>query len=453
MFEKLILREADSHSRDLPGDKALNFSIQQEANLTEFERARLQPPSVAQLYEQMHRDGIRPRDNCLRILVANAQSLETAHRYLNDSDEDHKTLRILFQDDPDPQSLKTIEISLFAAYIQALTQRNKRVAKNMMRAIRMARSRVGPERSPVAQLIWGSILKNLSQHHGALKISLSQQFKLLFHAIEQMSGRDGIPLAAFIQFSKCIRKAARWELSQLFTELASDELAAARNPLLRLYSHSHHGPEETDQLAEAPRGRTALPEHGSESQSPNTLFRMGAARMKELYNILKLQEHQSQRLFSGHQVAVLDRMMWRKDTARSDHAHEYMLSLAYVGEFEEMATVLKGLIEEWGQPDVVEALLELNEPPAYADFFEVLCAFRLLAEPMLEPSVVEPLQEAIGSAGLNWAWPDGEAMKTYVDMQDDESISTLARVLVWIRMRRYEEVKGSSGYVLGGDLA
>ncbi|KOS17438.1 hypothetical protein ESCO_002669 [Escovopsis weberi] len=454
MFEKLVLQEADAHSRLLPGDKAINFPVRQESNLTEFEKARLRPPSIAQLFERMLEEKIRPAGNCLHVLLANASSVETARRYIDHSPESHQLKWNLYRENPDPGLLKKLDVGILAGYIQALTAHgSKRSGNKMMRAIRMARLRFGTSKSPAAQTVWGTILKNLSQHHVAMKISLGLQLKLLLHAMEQMGGRDGITLRAFVQFSKGIRKIVRREIDPLAELLTENEASASMDPLLRLYEKDPAAQATSPVSTEAPGKQTTLTStrEGPETQPPDMLFRSGAARMKELFNTLKAQECESQRFFDKHRVAALDRMAWRKDLFRSDHAHEYLLALAYVGEFEEMAAVLSGLIREWSQPDVVEALVEVDEPPPHADFFEALCAFRLLAEPMVDEGVVEGLRGQITESGVGWLWPDGAAIQTYLDIQEDDSTATFARVLEWVRKKR-DEHRGLEAADLDGDF-
>ncbi|KAL7797227.1 hypothetical protein V8C37DRAFT_303762 [Trichoderma ceciliae] len=425
MFEKLTRREADENIRAIPGDRALNFPTPPEANLTEFEQARIRPPSISQLYKRMMQDGIRPTGSCLRILVANTESMEMARNYLHDSDETGALYRLLSQE-MDVEALKQVPMSLISAYIQVMTrQEGKRARKYMIRAIELAEQRLGSDQNQWSDFIWGTILKNLSQHHRGLRIVAYQQLKLSLHVIQKLDGPRGITLPAFTQFSKTVRKIAKRELGQLSSDMETSSSTVEKHALWPLYD-------------ERSRHRDAMQwdESGDKSGALGVfrLFRSSALRMNELFDKLLSYERESRRLLGATEIAPLDEMMWRKDPARSEHAYEYMISLAYLGEFQQMAKVLRWLIKEWGQPDVVQALSEMDEPPPYADFLKALCAFRLLAEPMLEQGVVESLREAIGAAGLNWSWPDEEAVEAYAEMQEDESIIVLARVLERVRI-------------------
>lgn len=427
MFEKLTQREADEDTRALPGDRALNFPTPQEANLTEFEKARIRPPSISQLYERMLLDGIRPRGSCLRILVANTESMEMARKYLHDCDKTGSLYRLMSQE-MDAQALKKVPMGLVAAYIQVMTRQDgKRARKYMIRAIELAEQRLAPDQTRWADFIWGIILKNLSQHHHGLRIVVYQQLKLSLHVIQKLDRPcGGITLPAFTQFSKTIRKIAKRELGQLATELESSSPTVKNHALWPLYNERsiHRDAMHWDTFGDK-----------SGALGVFRLFRSSALQMNELFDKLVSYEAESRRLLGAKKVvAPLDEMMWRRDPARSEHAYEYMISLAYLGEFQQMATLLRWLISEWGQPEVVQELAEMDELPPYADFVPTLCAFRLLAEPMLDQGAVESLREAIGVAGLNWTWPDEEAVEAYAAMQEDDSIGVLARVLERVRL-------------------
>ncbi|KAJ6441151.1 prefoldin subunit 3 [Purpureocillium lavendulum] len=429
MLEKLVLREADAGSRLQPGDKALNFATHHEANLAEFERARLRPPSVAQLYHHMRLNGVKPRDNGLRILVANAESLDTAHRYLRESTERGRVVRALMADEPEPESLRAVPMGLFAAYIQACSRaEGKRGGRQLMRAVRFAETRLAGDQSRWGPYVWGLILKNLSQHHRALRMSLSEQVDMFLHVVDRIDRSHGVQLATFVQLAKCIRKATRREVVRLLADLGSGE-TTKRNPLRQLYDvQATAAPTSADEHRTKPHSATA--------RTPLFLLRTAAARMKEIFHDLVDRENKGREFLDVQSVGPLERISARMDPVRSDHVHEYVLSLAFVGEFGEMARTLQWAAEQWGQEDVVEAMLGLDEPPAHGDFFEALCAFRLLAAPMLDRTAVESVRAATTGLPLGWTWPDDEAVAAYAEMQHDESMAALRGVLDWTRARQ-----------------
>ncbi|KAL7810075.1 hypothetical protein V8C44DRAFT_333305 [Trichoderma aethiopicum] len=435
MFEKLTRREADEHTTALPGDRALNFPTPQEANLTEFEKARIRPPSISQLYERMAKSRIRPSGSCLAILLANTESMEMAKRYLRDSDGTGELYRLLATE-MDVEALRKVPLSLVSAYIQVMTrQGGKRARKYMVRAIELAEQRLGSEQTPWSDYIWGTILKDLSQHHRGLRIHPYQQLKLSLHVVQKLDGPCGISLPAFIQFSKTTRKIAKRELEQLCDEMESSPSTVKNNALWALYDEKsmHKDAMHWDTFGGRPGALEMF-----------RLFRSSALRMKGLFDKLVSLEGESRRLLGTERVAPLDEMMWRRDPARAEHAYEFMISLAYLGEFQQMAQLLKWLISKWGQPEVVQALSELDEVPPYADFVKTLCAFRLLAEPMLGQRAVASLREDIDAAGLDWTWPDEEAVEAFIETQEDESIQALARVLERVRLSWTTNTRGDA---------
>ncbi|KYK54734.1 prefoldin subunit 3 [Drechmeria coniospora] len=427
MLEKLVLREADANGRMWPGDKALNFPTQHEANLAEFEKARLRPPSVAQLYRHMRLNGVRAQGSCLRILVSNAESLETAHRYLLESTENGETVRTLMADEPGP-GLKGVSMSLFAAYIQACVRvEGRRGGRQLMRAIRFVDVRLASEHSRWAVHVWGLVLKNLSQHRHALRVSLSQQVDLLLHIMARIESRHGVSVSTLVQFSKCVRKAMRREMAKLLTEVETGRPSALR----RLYESQAPGCA----VAATAHGAASSTQADSGERKPHVLISTAAGRMRDIFDQLVRRDKGSRELLEGHEMAPLEQMACRTDPVRSEHAYEYMVSLAFVGEFDDMAKTLRWLIGEWEEADLVDAVGKLDEPPAYADFFETLCVFRLLAEPMLEEGVAESIRDAVVRSQLGWTWPDDAAVQSFAEMQGDESIMTLRRVLDGVRSR------------------
>ncbi|KAG6015375.1 hypothetical protein E4U54_003614 [Claviceps lovelessii] len=428
MFEKLMMREVEPESGFLPGDKALNFSTQHEANLAEFERARLRPPSVSELYGDMKLAGVRPQGACLRTLVANADSLETAHQYLRDSSENGETLQNLMADEPDPSLLRNVPLSMFAAYIKSCLQvEGLRGNRPLMRAIRLSEVRLQGVRSRWMAFVWGIILKDLSQHHRALRISLTDQLGLISRVADTIETRAGLQLSSFTQFNKCVRKAIRREARELIASETTDNEKVQRGiwqalckQRLSAVHGTDHGGNQLDTAAS-----DLSPRDLSKTATTTTVLQNVGGRMKAMFWGLATRERDVQRHLDPYPIAPLERLSLRGDVVRSEHAYEYMLSLGYLGEFDEMGRFLDWLIRQWGHADIVSALGELDEPPPYADFFETLCVFRLVAEPMLDKSVGISLLQNMNDSGLDWVWPDDEAVKTYAELQNDGSIGTL----------------------------
>ena len=416
MLTKLIMREADSNSGLQPGDKALSFPTQSEANLAEFEIARLRPPSVAELYQQMRLGGIVPEGSCLRILMANASSLETLHEYLRDSPLDDRLVRALESDDPDRSLVVKVPPSIVSVYAGALLHVDgKRRGNVLMRAIRLTELRFGNENSRWGAHTWGVILKGLAQHHKKLRLSLAEQLETIFHVVELITSSQGTRVSMFTQLNKCVRKIAARELQAVVDLEGSSEI-----PMWEAQQASGHDDD----------GGHSMPNHDNNHiSSGHLLLKNATIRMKTMFYALVQQELDLQHLLGQPNIPPLERMDSRRDAVRADHAYEYMLALAYMGEFDEMARTLQWLIGEWSGPDVVSALNELDEPPAYADFSDTLCLFRLVAEPMLPSDSVISLQRATESLRLEWTWPGDQTVQAYADMHADAPMNALRRAV------------------------
>jgi hypothetical protein len=432
MFEKLVLREAKPNSGLLPGDKAINFPVHRQANLADIEWARQLPPSVSQLYDRMRLNGLHPTGHCLHILVSNAESVDLANRYLTDAAAKHEAYRSLISDS-DPDALKAVDAGLVCAYVNVLLRADgKRAWKHFRRAMRIASSKLEGTHSRWVPLIWGPILKGLSQHYNGLRISLAEQLTLISQIAERIETGYGLTLSTFNQLNKCLRKIVGRELRPALEEMRSESQESLQpGSLLTLYNRdtaakSSSGESSPHQDSDARDGHF--------STSPAGLSKWLAGRLKQNFQKLQSREASLRRRLRFNTVSPLDSMASRSDPVQNEHALEYMTALAFVGEFEEMRRVLHWLINEWGKPEVIEAIEALGEPPSYAEFFEVLCVFRLFAEPMLDAKKVTALQNSISSSGLTWAWPNDEAIEGYL-IRSNKSLMTLRQVVQWVQHR------------------
>ncbi|KAK7408282.1 hypothetical protein QQX98_009540 [Neonectria punicea] len=433
MFEKLFARDADPTVGSLPGDNSLNFPTQEEVNLAEFEKARLRPPGVNELYERMKVNGIMPDGQCLRILVSNAESLRMAHRYLLESTMPRDNSSSLISNDPEPKLLREVPLEVFSAYINVCARETRHSRRHMLRAIRLIELRLAGEQHSWAPYLWAPILKNLGRHHRSLGISLKEQLQLALHLLERIQNCHGFPLSLFHRFARFLKSVLRQEVVTLLADLRLDG-GAAMNPLVLLYdpaAREAQAAQEPDPESEPP-----AVEKGEEDL-PWVLARLAATRLKELFDALVAEEKKSQSLLGTNEVSRLDAMMLRRDPVLAPVAHDYMLSLAFTGEFEEMARVVKWLIQEWGQVQLIEELEGMNEVPCEADMFDTLCAFRAFAEPMLEQTIVDSALEALNASPVGWTWPDDLLVQGYLEGRlEDEANKDLSEVLEWVRQQR-----------------
>lgn len=420
MFEKLSLRDKPENSKALPGDKAYNFPTVGRLNLAEFERARLLPPSVDELYKQMRMNHVRPNSRCLNILVANAPSLEMANKYLYDNAKGSPVILNLITKQPEPEPLKKTPFGLFAAYINVLTQESQKAGIQIRRAIYMAEARLKNEKSRWSPHIWGIILKNLSQHHSAMRFSVTEQLKLLLVVADRIEECHGMNISTFGQFNKCIKKIMRRQLTAWWRNPSSKK----NGPLATLFLQEETG-DETD-------GATFTDESAlAENNKVTAMVARVARRIKADFEKLRMKESRHHQHVETSSISVFDSTLCRLDLITGEQIHDYVLALAYLGEHDEMHRVVSLMADEWSDPELVEHLESLDEQPPEADFFEALCVYRLYAEPALGSSRL--LRRAIVERGLSWSWPDDEDLAVYVDMKHDETLATLREIVEWAR--------------------
>lgn len=130
MFQKLFARPVTGSPAVRPGDTRESFPVH-DANLSEFEIARLTPPTPEELYDMMLlHDKIKPAGNCLAVLVRNAPSKMVALRYLSDSPYEPyiEALkeRVSWEDGHSLRTLSQMPLLVFNAWIAMLCRLHTR---------------------------------------------------------------------------------------------------------------------------------------------------------------------------------------------------------------------------------------------------------------------------------------------------------------------------------------
>ncbi|KAM5352014.1 hypothetical protein ACJ41O_004737 [Fusarium nematophilum] len=424
MFQRLFAREAEADRDTLPGDTALNYPTQDQINLTELEKSRLQPPKPTELYDMMRRARVKPNEACLTILLSNADSLDKAHRYLLDCANQRNALVNLTLPSPTSDSLKYIPLPIFSAYIDACSRIPSPRGRNMLRAIRLAELRLSRKHQNWASYVWTPILKNLGQHHFGLRINLEAQLRLLLYLVDRIDATHGMTLLLFNRFTLSLRKILRREVEKLSAavELNSADLSS----LAVLYDIG------AEKAGVAPKQMSEVWD-----DSALSLIRSAGSRMKGLFYGLVVQERDRVRQGDHSEVARLDGMRARRDPVMAPHAHDLMLALAFAGEFEEMVEVLRWLIREWSPRRVREELESLDEVPRDLDMLETLCAFRAFAEPMVKRQELDAVLSDFNRYGVTWEWPDDNTVDGYIEgWHHSNANRELSQVLRWIRHRR-----------------
>ncbi|VUC23671.1 unnamed protein product [Clonostachys rosea] len=429
MFTKLSQPDVPAGTNLYPGDKPLNFPVRQ-LNLSEFGRARLEPPTVSVLYKRMLEAGIRPRKSCLDVLIWYAEDLELAHSYLRDSELDFSVLTdTSIGDELDPYKLRRIHMPLFSGYINVLCREDPDT-NSLEKAIFLAMKRFEVDHTVRwwAPQIWGMIMRAITEPSQRKGRPLHEQLDLYNQILGFVEARTFLPLSNYLQFCKSLRKMVAGELGRIMSDLEGGRQSIMAT-LYDLQTHDH-GSSPYQDLEGVRSDRRAREKRDFYA------VKVSVKRLKQHYNYLVRREDEGREVLRAHRIDPLDQLHARRDPIRAEDAYEHLLTLAFVGEFDEMVNVLTRLAREWSDPDLCKALNESENIPPMADFTQALCVFRLLAEPMLETRRVDQLRQTIQEGKVNWAWPDDEAVCWYRDMQQGQSAKKLAHVLEWVRYRQ-----------------
>ncbi|KAF4126042.1 hypothetical protein GMORB2_1288 [Geosmithia morbida] len=467
MFAKLCARNADPQSALRPGDRALNFPVQPDPNLSEFARTRMQPPSVDELYTRMRSAGIRPDGACLEVLVANAASLDRAHAYLRDSRVKAGPLLSYRSSGPNAKALRQIPTPIVAAYVRLICTVESRPGRELFRALRICDRRFEDDDGSRlwAPFVWGVVLKAMSAKTaglGRLGRTLAEQVRAYQLVVDKIEDSAPLRLSTVVQLAKCLRKAAARAVGERMTDLEAQQTAASESPLTFLYDAdsrqrlvaqlaSRSGREIEDGRHTMAAGSSGGGSDGSSigniggslgDENPWLYFLLsGADRLKKMHKRLADREVEATKLFDTHNARSLDHMLARQDAVRAQDAYELMASWAFLGEFETMASMLEWQLKQNPGENGTWTTASVT-PDVPTDFMPVLCLFRQYAEPMLSEERVEGIRAAVEAADVAWSWPDDETVEDFsaaVAAGNDASYMKLLHVLEWIRYRQARE--------------
>ncbi|KAK6702622.1 hypothetical protein SNK04_012523 [Fusarium graminearum] len=420
MFQRLYAREADPQPGTFPGDNQLNYPMDEETNLTELEKLRLQPPTPGELYRMMREAGIRPDEQCLRILVSNAENIAEAHRYLEDGSTARKNYAELTTAFPSTKSLKRTPLPLFSAYMECLSKIPNLGGRNLLRAVRLAERRLSGKNANWSSFVWAPILKHLGQHHGRLRLTLEAQLRLLLYVIDHIDAEKSMNLAIFDQLAKTVRKIFRREVETLAVTLPTGN--ADKNA----FAH-HYEIQATD------AGKNSKHAKNAQELTALSMFQIIGERMKGLFYSVVVKERQRSRPEDSLHVSHVDMMRARRDPVVPFVAHNLMLSLAFAGQIRAMPDLMKWLIQEWSSPALQEEIQNMGELPQDLDMIETLCAFRAFAEPLVRPRKVEQVMHGVMDNAV-WEWPDDSVVEKYIESHGN-GVKELRSVVMWARDR------------------
>lgn len=396
MFSKLLSAEVDPLSSLLPGDGKETFPYD-EPNLTEFERARMKPCSVPELYEMMLRDGNRPVHHCLGLLIRKAPNLTWANRYLNDSPLDRTAVKDLTNSfNPIYDNLVRIPVPVLASYMALLCfqhprrrwapdpgarPRHERLLPydRLNKAIRLLYARVGPRRKP-ATTLWYIVMRTLANDQLVLRPYVSQaeddidalkMMHQLFHAYSTCHILDPTP---FDCLARCVIKTLRHNLTGTTGESAQHEVEKALAILKLTFSALI----------------TPIQALG------DSLVKPAAGLQPQLYHDI-----------SAANVEI------------------YMRVLAEFDEVDEAVRVVEWILKSW---DSVGMLSNAKDPAhkQWSMLMQAIVYFRAFAEGKVPNETMERLERGFAELeerGGTWVWPPDQDVEEYrKDREEDDEV-------------------------------
>ncbi|KAI0848746.1 hypothetical protein F5Y00DRAFT_81194 [Daldinia vernicosa] len=386
MFMKLQARTIPETSTALPGETRDNFPIH-DANYSEYELARLSPPTVTELYDQMVGQGVKPEGHCLNTLLSNASSLQEGARFLRDSGINPASINALgvFKQ-PSYEALRRIPLLVFRSYIQLLCrlQPNRRghekLTLEQLFRIRHAinlvklRLRPGTTEGSTFRPPWAIILRALARPHvcvmnGTQESNDAAALEMSMDVIQSVQKTAGPDSDILLYLCRAVQKAAVSKMES--RNPSTTENSMMETPLL----HPSHDVLET------------LKSLFSQITMPVDIYRRKYKRLKAPQFI---------------------------HTIGPAHLHAYMRALAFLEDTATMKELLQWILTHRAY---VHEEAERIESRGHALIAKTLCAFQAFAGPSLSHEEQEKLIYQIKNttrARSSWRWPTPEEVETYV---------------------------------------
>ncbi|KAI2606740.1 hypothetical protein GGR54DRAFT_406826 [Hypoxylon sp. NC1633] len=385
MFIKLQARLVSPTSTALPGDSRESFPIH-DANYSEYELARLSPPTVGELYDQMTSRGVKPEGHCLRTLVANASSVEEGTRYLRDSALDPGSVNSLgLFKKPSYKALRKIPLLVFRSYIQLLCRlqpdrrgRSRFDSDELFRiphAIELARLRLRPDTTEASTFRppWSIILRALARPHvcvsnGTETSNDADALSISMVVVRYVQERVGVDPEMFLYLCRAVQKAALSRLTSL------------------------------EALRESGTGEISLVPSG------DNVLRV----LKTIFSKLAIPVGNAG---TGSESLMAPQFMHDLGPA---HLHTYMRTLAFLDDTTAMKELLQWMLVH--QTHVNEEA-ERIENRGYALIAKTLCAFQAFAGPRLDrgeqAELISRMEDAAETADF-WKCPTPEQVENYI---------------------------------------
>ncbi|KAL2752127.1 hypothetical protein ACRALDRAFT_213602 [Sodiomyces alcalophilus JCM 7366] len=437
LMAKLLAKTSSPHHDNLPGEGRETFPFD-DSNLSEFEKARLRPPSVATLTDWMVRKGVPLGRRCLDLLLRHAENAREAISYIRRSslqDMHRQRLEGFIQGtDMSPALVRDIPRTTLHAVVELCCRLQPNRTKNtrsydttelgkIHRALQITRSAwvsIG-DRSAVP---WETIMKTLARPNimisnlSAPENSL-ELIKIGGQIMREAEAHCGLSLPMIESFGRVIQKAVETRLPGLISGLSSgSDLSAADREILSLFREVSQ--QRTPQIGQAVF-HDWLPDSNAH-QTPCSLIKRAQDKLKAAWATLAPME-----------LAMSPR------TLKSTSINNHMRTLAFLGDFQAMAQLAQQTIHH------VPTLSTLGDPSRDAKYVSrALCAFRTFAEPMLHPDVAarlqNDLQRQVQSSTCDDAfrvhWPTVDEVGQYTGSDTRGHLRDLKTLLALVRKQR-----------------
>lgn len=391
MFLKLQATEADTTRDAVPGDFREVFPVH-HGNFSEYELARLTPPTVAELYQHMLSRGIRPQGMCLQHLVANARSISEGQQYLRDSTINADAIAHMLSSKKHLHAvLRRVPLLVFRSYIQLLCRlhpdrrgRDKVSSLELSRvqqAIALTQARLAPGTTEASTFrpAWQTICRALARPNLAL-------------VNRERVANDVEALDVFLQICESIKKTVGFD-PEVFLYLCRTVQKLAVSQLNQVDLYSRHSDPHLPSILKHGDSRVGV------------LLREADRTLKDMFAKL------TSPISSTDSQLALPQFL---NPVTPAHLHGYMRTLAFLEDTEAMVITLSWTLNN---KDLVDEEVERKGEGGRLMIAKMLCAFEAFAGPYLDADTRNELDmkmERIAEADTSWIWPSSEDIEVYV---------------------------------------
>ncbi|KAJ3939376.1 uncharacterized protein N0V96_010824 [Colletotrichum fioriniae] len=458
LIAKLSAKPAKSGHHNLPGDGREVFPYNDE-NLSDFERARTNPPSIRKIVEEMYNADIPICGAFLAGLIKQSPSVDIALHHVDCSSLEDGLKSSIRQSLKDYQGLTGSALTnpphdILHAFIDLLCrlQPNRtsntpsHISNKSMYSIHYAfqLAQMGWTSADISgRAPWETILFNLGRSNIMVSNSKPREnnievLHLAIKALKMAEGHSGLNLNMITAFASVLRKAVQPRLAALLTiDAAKSPIRSEEQPTDEMETGSLRVEDTAASrtIDEDEEFLSLYQAQNSKIKSPKgRIYRLHSSFSKLSYRQILTPIFQSEELGHGHtaietvqKASSQLKAAWRalatlgpapkpdvNKLVTAATINTYMRTLAFLGDREEMVLLMWWVIREW-TPKAGDDL-SLAHARYLARAFR---AFRAYAEPLLDQETVMALREEVtamsGSRnGGSMHWPSDEEVEEYI---------------------------------------